>query len=528
MSKSWFRKCDLLHTPFSLSYNKEYFYTTTVGAILTIICFFVVLIISLYEIKALLEKSSFSIITNQYTDLYESVDFDERPFLFQLVDNAGRIMEADSKLYEFKAVNMEWLVKFDENGKQYSEVINTKLNMDRCDKVLLNNSEYLKTLDLSKFSCISSGQNITSYGYFGDMDNGFKGFRIYLNKCNNNNCYDESVILSKLSNIKFRVSYLGLNTNIFKIGTSDLNYQMSSKACSVSTNILKKVYFSFSIGRFNLYNDILTKKKKEYNYIIGNTPTTDVDLDPSSTIAKNSDTLAYFSFNYDGNIVEIKKEVKSFYDTLSFIGNTFNIALTIIKIVNNYYSNKVLFVDVFQTFFLFKDDKKEKTFQREKFKSFKNFNNNKNIDNKSKKNALDISDGIELKNANNNSLFKKSQSNKSNNKILTTLDKNNAKRKISMMPVNKEETKIKSKFIYYYVLPLCILRKHKIFSSIYIIKDKICTYFSIEKFYELSKLKEALDQKVKKKTINNTELLKINKKYDSYDSMDYHDKNKKS
>ena len=96
------------------------------------------------------------------------------------------------------------------------------------------------------------------------------------------------------------------------------------------------------------------------------------------------------------------------------------------------------------------------------------------------------------------------------------------------MPVNNEERKVKSKFIYYYVLPLCILRKHKIFSSIYIIKDKICTYFSIEKFYELSKLKEALDQKAKKTVINKTELLKINKKYDSYDSMDYNDKNKKS
>ena len=530
MPNNWLRKWDLLHTPISLSYNNEYFYTTTVGAILTIICFLVVLSISIYQIKSLVDKSSFSIITNQYTDLSESIDFDERPFLFQLIDNAGRIMEADSKLYEFKAVNMEWLVKFDENGKQYSEVISTQLNMDRCDKVL-HNSEYLKTLDLSKFSCINSGQNITSYGYFGDMDNGFKGFRIYLNKCNNNNCYDESVILSKLSNIKFRVSYLGLNTNIFKIGTSDLNYQMTSKACSVSTNILKKVYFSFSFGRFFLFNDIFTKKKKEYNYIIGNSPTIDVDLDPSSTSAKNRDTLAYFSFNYDGNIVEIKKEVKRFYDTLSFIGNTFNIALTIIKIVNNFYSNKVLFVDVFQAFFLFKDDKKEKTFQHEKFKIFKNFNNDKNIDNKSKKYPLDISDGIELNNVsivNNNNLLKKSQSNNPNNKKLTTLDKNNPIRNISIMPVNNEERKVKNKFIYYYVLPLCILRKHKIFSSLYIIKDKICTYFSIEKFYELSKLKEALDQKVKKIAINKTELLKINKKYDSYDSMDYHDKNKKS
>ena len=29
--------------------------------------------------------------------------------------------------------------------------------------------------------CIVPGQNLTMYGRFGDLDNGFKGFRIYAN-----------------------------------------------------------------------------------------------------------------------------------------------------------------------------------------------------------------------------------------------------------------------------------------------------------------------------------------------------------
>ena len=126
---------------------------------------------------------------------------------------------------------------------------------------------------------------------------------------------------------------------------------MFSKSCSISTNLLKKIYFTFSIGRFHLSNNIFYKKKKIFNYIIGNDPIMDIDLDPKSTIDKNRNTLAYFSFNFDGNIVEVSKEVKRFYDTLSFIGNTFNIILTIIKIINNYYSNKVLFVDIFKHIF---------------------------------------------------------------------------------------------------------------------------------------------------------------------------------
>ena len=101
------------------------------------------------------------------------------------------------------------------------------------------------------------------------------------------------------------------------------------------------------------------------------------------------------------------------------------------------------------------------------------------------------------------------------------------KKKISMISVNNEEKKVKSKLMYYYVFPLCILRKHKAFNTVSIIKDKICTYFSIEKMHELNKFKEALDQKVKK-AVSNTELLKLKKKFDSNDSMELHDKNKKS
>ena len=536
MSKNWLRNCDLLHIPMSLSYKNEYFYTTTVGAILTIICILIVLSISLYEIKSLSEKSSFSIITNQYTDISENIDFAKRPLLFQLIDNAGQIMEEDDKLFEFKAVDMEWIVKINQNGKQEYKVINTVLNMEKCDKVLQKFPEYLSSIDLSKYYCIDNGHNITSYGYLGDMDNGYKGFRIYLNKCNNNNCYTESEILSKLSNIKFRVSYLGLNTNIFSIGSTEFNYRMISRACSISTNILKKIYFTFSVGRFYLFNNIFSKKKKIFNYIIGNNPITDIDLDPSSTVDKNRDTLAYFSFNFDGGVVEITKEVKSFYNTLSFIGNTFNIALTIIKIINNYYSNKVLFVDIFKTFFYLKDDKNtKKAFKRDQLKFFKKYKNNNNNNqnnqnnnnifmNNSKKNVLDLSDSIGLNNANNSSVLKKS---KSNNKMAITIDKSNIKRKLSIISIDNKEKKVKNKLIYYYVFPLCILRKNKTFNSVCIIKDKICTYFSIEKLHELSKFKESLDQKVKK-VISNTELLKLSKKFDSNDSMDYHDKNKKS
>ena len=520
MKHNYFKSCDLFHIPMSLSYRNEYLYTTNVGAFLTILCLIIIIVISSLEIKSLADKSTFNIITNQYTDLNEIIDFSKRPLLFQLIDNTGEVMKIDDKLYEFKAYDMEWKVEYDKDGKKTYSVINTKLEMDKCDKIL-NNSGVFAEYDLSSFLCIKSGQNITTYGYLGDMNNGYKGFRIYLNKCNGrNDCYEDSFILQKLQNIKFRVNYLGLNTNIFSLGNQEFKLQMYSKACSISTNLLKKHYFTFSIGKFHLYNNIFVRKETEFNYIIGNNPIVDIDLDPSSTIDKNSFTLAYFSFNFDGNIVEINKEVKRVIETISFIGNAFNIILTIFRIINNYYSNKILFVNIFKSIFFGKENNINiRKFSQKSF--FKNLNNNfnrKNNNNNDKKNNLDISAGIYLNNDNNNiNNFKNSI-----NKMNRTSDKSIAPKRFSRISVNytiNNEKVTRNKLMYFYLFPLCILKKHKSFSNICLIKDRICTYFSIEKINELIKFKDNLDCRSKKIKVNNTEFIKVKKKFqDSNDS----------
>jgi hypothetical protein len=164
-----------------------------------------------------------------------------------------------------------------------------------------------------------------------------------------------------------------------------------------------------------LYNDIFFKKEKIYDYIIGHEPSMDVDLDPSSTLKNNNNTLAYFSFNYDGNIVEISKEVKRFFDVFSIVGNAFNIVLTIFKIVNSYYSNKVLFVDIFKNIFFCKE--KSNSIYNIKFNLPRNINNNailnnSNIQNQNKSNIMDLSEGLILNNSNKINSIQKKSSNK--------------------------------------------------------------------------------------------------------------------
>ena len=110
------------------------------------------------------------------------------------------------------------------DGSIIRNITNTKIELIKCDKILLNNSEY-SILDLSRFICIKPGPNLSSYGLIGDMNNPFKGIRLYINKCNGPNCYNTNEIIKQLNNAKFIVTYLSLSSNIFYLNSENITYQ---------------------------------------------------------------------------------------------------------------------------------------------------------------------------------------------------------------------------------------------------------------------------------------------------------------
>jgi hypothetical protein len=107
-----------------------------------------------------------------------------------------------------------------------------------------------------------------------------------------------------------------------------------------------------------------------------------------------------------------------------------------------------------------------------------------------------------------------------------TSDKSNPrikKRGSYVYTITKED---KKRLIYFYLFPLCILKKHKLFNNLYMINDRICNYFSIEKINELIKFKDAFSHKNNKKKINNTEFIKVDKNFQDNDSNDFQLNNK--
>ena len=117
MKKGCFKRYDFLNVPTSLSYKNEYFYATNVGASLTVFFFLLIIFLISYEIIILYKKSSFTLISNQYTDLLQSIDFSETPLLFQITNSNNKIMDLeDERLFELIAYNMESTYESYPNG----------------------------------------------------------------------------------------------------------------------------------------------------------------------------------------------------------------------------------------------------------------------------------------------------------------------------------------------------------------------------------------------------------------------------
>ena len=517
MKKNWFSKYDYLNITTPLSYKNDYFFSTKIGAFLTIIIFLSILFLTIYEIIILYNKTSFTLTSNHYTDLSQAIDFSQTPILFQIANDNGQLIEIDNRLIEVVAYDLEVSVKIEENGTIKKKLKNTKLELENCDKIYSGKSEYSR-LNLSRYICIKPGQNLTAYGLMGDINNSFKGIRIYINKCMGADCYSKSIFEDKLHNAKFLVAYLSLSSNIFYLNDDHLKYQIFTNYFSLSTNILKKITFTFNIGRFYLNNNVFYSKIKSFNYIMGNDYTIDVDLDSSNTLINNSSTLAYIGLNYGGSIIESRKEVKSIFEAITFVGNIFNIILTLFKVINSYYSHKILFVDIFRNILFDKEKININIKETIHLNNIINLNVNNNL--KKKKN-LDISEAFCFnKNTNKvkNSIESLNKKNISSNYI------NSKEKGLSKNHNSKKNNNLKNKLIYYYLLPSCFVKTKKEFNQILLIKERICKYFSIEKISELIAFKETFEDKCTNSKINNTKLIKIGSKiFDKNNSNDAKD-----
>ena len=108
---------DLFQITVPISYKNSQTYKSNIGGILTIIVFVITITYSLIKLGNLLERSAFTITSNQYQDAGGSINLTSTPILLQLLDKTGNELEYDTKLFYFNATYIQTIFE-NINGKK--------------------------------------------------------------------------------------------------------------------------------------------------------------------------------------------------------------------------------------------------------------------------------------------------------------------------------------------------------------------------------------------------------------------------
>ena len=509
--KTPYNNFDLLNIPISLSYNNQYLYRTFVGATLTIILFIIIITYFIYQFIQIFNKSSFSIISNEFQNPKESIDFTNVPILFGLTDDVGNPLQLDPKVAKYFVILNEYRQQIDKKGNSNTQHIQTILQTERCDK--LKDSLDLSLFhgyNISYFQCIKPSQNITINGSYGNIS-GYKSLKINIKKCNNenDNCLNTNNIDSIISNSRFMVIYRGYKTNFYDLDTKDIEQTIYSRSITLSPYFLKRVFYYMSLVKYNLYDNIFSNFKIETQYYINRGMI--IENEPIKNESYDKDTLPYYSFVYDGNVVEYTKKVKQIIDAISYIGNLFNIMLTLFRIINNFFSNKILFIDIFYKFFFGDKFCRTKTYNFDvvNFRNLQEQKNKKiesNIERKNGRentltlNSLVLNKSINSINFNSNVFLENAGKSTKNISLLNLLSSRNYTNKLKNKGIkrynNKSIEKEKNDFIkntkYYYLCPICSIINKKNLETLLFVKNSICNCFSLETFIEFIKIEKAV------------------------------------
>ena len=506
--KKKYKHLDFLRVPISLSYKKEYLYRTYVGSTLTIAGFLIILIYFIIKLNEVIKKTSFTVIANEFQSPNDTINFTNTPILFSLTDSEGNPVELNSKLFELSVVFSDYVQNFDQNGNSNIKHIEKEIEIDRCDKI--NSSldlSFFNGYNISSFKCIKPCQDIVLSGIFGDI-NGYSSFKINLKKCNNltHNCYDNDYIESIISNSRLVVVYLGYKTNFYSTTKNDIEKIICSRSVPLSSFFNKRVFLYMSLVKYKLYDNLFFNMKKEKIYFINKDMRIEYrpiqDINPNDTYYNN--VFGFFAFVYDGNVIEYTKRVEKFGEIISYIGNLFNILLTIFRIINNHFSNRILFVDIFNNFFFEKMMKNNNKFVHLDNSSFfalsKNKTNSLKLYSKAQEKSINS-------NLNFNSVFEERViENKKKIINLNSLNYDNKTGVKNMLSIKSKKSEMeKIHFLkvikLYYLCPLCLIKNKNNLNYIYSINNSICNTFSIENYIDFIKTTKNLN-KIKKEKLH--------------------------
>ena len=310
---------------------------TVFGGIITIFSFLLMIVVGIYFFVKLISHDSISIISSTESSYFINLTQTfEVPFLFRLSDKDGIPYDDSDKLYSFIAKywhgGTNSTNRTIENTQQYFET----LSVEKCDiNKHFGPYKYLfKSMkDLNTFYCPELKKpNQTVHGIYGSIYP-FGYYDLYFKKCyknENDNCYEDDVIIEKLYN-----TYLDFRTIDYEINPKKINVEsliIHSERITVSLSVFKRIWMSLDNVKYITDTGLFFDNNKEKTFFKVNSMKYDYDL-RDYDIAQTS--FLTFSIIGSGKTLNYKRKYQKIQDYIATLSGIIKL-ISILSIFLNF------------------------------------------------------------------------------------------------------------------------------------------------------------------------------------------------
>jgi hypothetical protein len=263
-------------------------------------------------------------------------NFTEIPLLFNLIDASGKKIPSKG-LYSIDSYYLNFTVEKDteNNIKSYTKSFRIQLEPCDRDKHLGKYKSLFENIIVEDYMCVPCNKyNLTIFGNFGDLVNGFSGLSIHVSKCDNSteNCYSEEIINKKLSNVFFIFIHVSFQIDHYN-HKNPKQIKLESSAFMCTYYLLKRYMYYLTPITYETNYGFLFDEIKQEVFFLYDSYALDVDFRSANVINPKSQltSIDLRNTNYKG---DYKRSYVNFTSIAAYVGGLINLIITVCQFIN--------------------------------------------------------------------------------------------------------------------------------------------------------------------------------------------------
>jgi len=346
--KKIFYMCDILSQKPELKIDGESRHATTIGSILSIMTYLMILTVSAYFSYILLNRLDMSVTYYVSPVKLPEFEISMMPWAFMVSSRLGQPLVNTSRYFTIQSLRYDF--KYQAGVGDIANI--TPVPIERCNLTtnLLGYENYFNEVPFLDYHyCLPVNQSVKIKGAYAEVP-AFSFFANFILRCRNNSalnktdCYENSKIDTYLDSTNFLIKFIDytFNSNVNEPGQAYLR----SEAFVLNPNLQKRVVFNIrSVDYTTDYGFVFESLESNTYYTIGDARET---IDTSLLLGR----IASIHFTMDPKKDFYKRSYMKVQTLLANVGGVIKSLLVISKIFSYLFTKELYFLELVSSLFI--------------------------------------------------------------------------------------------------------------------------------------------------------------------------------